>query len=220
MEAILACHPARSTEWLECHPKSCELWRIRTRPIVYMHGLQVSRRQSTDVCWPAPFFFIVFCRYSFDGDVGQFSAKWLAFLAMWWDVHLFKSQPTCVQCTPCRIQQSIMIELARQACVAEIQGMRSPVSAMQRTGKRNGRWGKLRICQLMLSPWQPRMMTGRFGCKRTSQKSCLINFSQVCLDQLHDEAPSTWPALVARSAFSQTGKMLLTEFYQNSYTLG
>ena len=30
MEAILACHPARSTEWLDCHPKSCELWRIRT----------------------------------------------------------------------------------------------------------------------------------------------------------------------------------------------
>ena len=30
MEAILTCHPARSTEWLDCHPKSCELWRIRT----------------------------------------------------------------------------------------------------------------------------------------------------------------------------------------------
>ena len=25
MEAILDCHPARSTEWLDCHPKSCEL---------------------------------------------------------------------------------------------------------------------------------------------------------------------------------------------------
>ena len=34
MEAILACHPARSTEWLDCHPKSCELWRIRTGPII------------------------------------------------------------------------------------------------------------------------------------------------------------------------------------------
>ena len=34
MEAILACHPARSTEWLDCHPKTCELWRIRTGPIV------------------------------------------------------------------------------------------------------------------------------------------------------------------------------------------
>ena len=33
MEAILACHPARSTEWLDCHTKSCELWRIRTGPI-------------------------------------------------------------------------------------------------------------------------------------------------------------------------------------------
>ena len=30
MEAILACHPARSTEWLDCHPKSCELWHIHT----------------------------------------------------------------------------------------------------------------------------------------------------------------------------------------------
>ena len=27
MEAIFACHPARSTEWLDYHPKSCELWR-------------------------------------------------------------------------------------------------------------------------------------------------------------------------------------------------
>ena len=36
MEAILACHPARSTEWLDCHPKWCEdyeLWRIRSGPI-------------------------------------------------------------------------------------------------------------------------------------------------------------------------------------------
>ena len=33
MEAIFACHPARSTEWLGCHPKPCELWRIRTGPI-------------------------------------------------------------------------------------------------------------------------------------------------------------------------------------------
>ena len=35
MEAILACHLARSTEWLDCHPKSCELWRIRTGPICF-----------------------------------------------------------------------------------------------------------------------------------------------------------------------------------------
>ena len=34
MEAILACNPARSTEWLDCHPKSCELWNICTGPIV------------------------------------------------------------------------------------------------------------------------------------------------------------------------------------------
>ena len=38
MEAILACHPARSTEWLDCHPKSCELWRIRTGPIWPKNG--------------------------------------------------------------------------------------------------------------------------------------------------------------------------------------
>ena len=38
-EAILACHPARSTEWLDCHPKSCELWRSRTGPIPSdLHG--------------------------------------------------------------------------------------------------------------------------------------------------------------------------------------
>ena len=37
MEAILACHPARSTEWLDCHPKSYELWRIRTGPILAFH---------------------------------------------------------------------------------------------------------------------------------------------------------------------------------------
>ena len=33
LEAILACHPARSTEWLDSNPKSCELWRILTGPI-------------------------------------------------------------------------------------------------------------------------------------------------------------------------------------------
>ena len=33
MEAILTCHPARCTEWLDCHPKSRELWRICTGPI-------------------------------------------------------------------------------------------------------------------------------------------------------------------------------------------
>ena len=38
MEAILACHPARSTEWLDCHPKSCEIWRICTGPIARCCG--------------------------------------------------------------------------------------------------------------------------------------------------------------------------------------
>ena len=60
MEAILACHPARSTEWLDCHPKSCELWRIHTGPIaigtvsllsihVFLTPPQtICRSQSTD----------------------------------------------------------------------------------------------------------------------------------------------------------------------------
>ena len=41
MEAILACHPARSTEWLDCHTKSCELciWRVRTGPIATLTWL-------------------------------------------------------------------------------------------------------------------------------------------------------------------------------------
>ena len=34
MEAILTCHPARATEWLDCHPKLRELWRNPTGPIV------------------------------------------------------------------------------------------------------------------------------------------------------------------------------------------
>ena len=33
LEAILACHPARSTEWLDWVAKWCELWRIHTGPI-------------------------------------------------------------------------------------------------------------------------------------------------------------------------------------------
>ena len=32
--------PARSTEWLDCHPKSCEVWRIRTGPIQNEIGLK------------------------------------------------------------------------------------------------------------------------------------------------------------------------------------
>ena len=34
MEAILACHPALSTKWLDWVAISCERWRIRTGPIV------------------------------------------------------------------------------------------------------------------------------------------------------------------------------------------
>ena len=34
MEAILACHPALSTKWLDWVGKWCELWRMRTGPIV------------------------------------------------------------------------------------------------------------------------------------------------------------------------------------------
>ena len=33
MEAILACYPARSTEWLDWVAKPCEGWRMRTSPI-------------------------------------------------------------------------------------------------------------------------------------------------------------------------------------------
>ena len=47
MEAILACHSVKSTEWLDCHPKSCELWRIRTGPsqrtLLWLSQLKVSR---------------------------------------------------------------------------------------------------------------------------------------------------------------------------------
>ena len=51
MEAILACHPARSTKWLDCHPKSCELWRIRTGPILF-----VSLGFCELLWWPLIFF--------------------------------------------------------------------------------------------------------------------------------------------------------------------
>ena len=40
MEAILACHPARSTEWLDWVVKSCELWRSRTGPIQLIRHVQ------------------------------------------------------------------------------------------------------------------------------------------------------------------------------------
>ena len=36
MEAILACYPARSTEWLEYNPKSCELWQNKKK-LTYSH---------------------------------------------------------------------------------------------------------------------------------------------------------------------------------------
>ena len=39
MEAILACHPALSTEWVDWVAKWCELWRIRTGPIYIRWGL-------------------------------------------------------------------------------------------------------------------------------------------------------------------------------------
>ena len=38
MEAILDCHPALSTEWLDWVAKWCERWRMRTGPIVRDHG--------------------------------------------------------------------------------------------------------------------------------------------------------------------------------------
>ena len=50
MEAILACHLARSTEWLDCHPKLCELWQSRTGLIV---GSRFRHQLCTVVqgCW-------------------------------------------------------------------------------------------------------------------------------------------------------------------------
>ena len=50
MEAILACHPARSTEWLDCHPKSCELWRIRTGPILLSKAPWWSLNNASGLC--------------------------------------------------------------------------------------------------------------------------------------------------------------------------
>ena len=37
MEAILACHPALSTKWLDWVAILCESWRIRTDPILQKH---------------------------------------------------------------------------------------------------------------------------------------------------------------------------------------
>ena len=60
MEAILACHPVRSTKWLDCHPKSCELWCIRTGPIgsvcrwkvsVELRTVKLSRRRHWLPVW-------------------------------------------------------------------------------------------------------------------------------------------------------------------------
>ena len=50
IEAILACHPARSTEWLDCHPKSCELWRIRTGPITSTPAYLAALRTNLPEC--------------------------------------------------------------------------------------------------------------------------------------------------------------------------
>ena len=44
--------PARTlsyTEWLNCHPKSCELWRIRTGPILFVGHLQFFFSQPAQV---------------------------------------------------------------------------------------------------------------------------------------------------------------------------
>ena len=42
MEAILACHPARSTEWLDWYPKSYELWRTHKEPLFFFFTLQAN----------------------------------------------------------------------------------------------------------------------------------------------------------------------------------
>ena len=48
MEAILACHPALSTEWLGWVAKWCERWRIFTGPILL---LEVVRTIRSHVHW-------------------------------------------------------------------------------------------------------------------------------------------------------------------------
>ena len=47
MEAIMAFHPAKSTEWLDWAKKSCELWRNRTGPTVRAcHSVRESCKYS------------------------------------------------------------------------------------------------------------------------------------------------------------------------------
>ena len=50
MEASLACHPARSTEWLDWVAKWCELWRIRTGPISKKSSLAM-QLETRAVTW-------------------------------------------------------------------------------------------------------------------------------------------------------------------------
>ena len=65
VEAILACHPARSTAWLDCHPKPCELWHIHTRSIESIAIRSCVQKQQTDCGYSVDFFleffFAVFC---------------------------------------------------------------------------------------------------------------------------------------------------------------
>ena len=50
MEAILACHPAWSTEWLDCVAKGCELRRIRTGP-TFRQKYRIFRVGKASVHW-------------------------------------------------------------------------------------------------------------------------------------------------------------------------
>ena len=69
--------------------KLVAMWRYFTSDcfcwfFVYVQALQMKK----SVCWHAPFFFLIFYRYSLNRDVGQFATKWLAFLVMLWHIIL------------------------------------------------------------------------------------------------------------------------------------
>ena len=74
-------HLQAASAWLYCYYYSyysgccccCLFGSLVTFAICGYQALQVQGKKA--VSWPAPFFFLIFCRSSFDGDVGQFAAK-------------------------------------------------------------------------------------------------------------------------------------------------
>ena len=51
MEAILACHPALSTKWLDWVANSCERWRIRTDPIATKNTREAQLQTKEQEKW-------------------------------------------------------------------------------------------------------------------------------------------------------------------------